>query len=238
MTPRSSRSHPTFGQNGQLRREDFTRERIDKLRAFANADGQEWVSSHEERDRSRAAATEHLKKGAPVWIFGYGSLMWNPAIHVVASSRAQVFGYHRSFCLSLTLGRGSPDKPGLMLGLDRGGSCVGIAHRIAGQHVESELEILWMREMLGGTYTPKWLSADIGGTRRTVLTFVANHDHERYIGPQPFKKAARLIAKSEGILGSNRGYLYNTIKELDALGIGDGPLHALEAEVRRLAKDH
>jgi len=224
-----------FAPGGVLRREDFTRDNISRLRELALEFGQDWIVTHEERDASRAAAIKHLKPGTPVWVFGYGSLMWNPAIYVAATERAQIFGYHRSFCLNLIFGRGAPNNPGLMLGLDSGGSCVGLAHKIAPEHVESELEILWMREMIGMGYAPKWLTAKCEGGAREVLTFVANKENERYIGPQPLKAAAKRIAKSEGILGRNRDYLYNTIKHLDEFGIGDGPLHRLEAEVRRIA---
>ena len=224
-----------FGLGGVLRREDFTRERITELRDLALEFGLDWIVTHEERDANRAAATRHLKAGEPVWVFGYGSLMWNPAIHVAATERAQIHGYHRSFCLNLVFGRGAPDNPGLMLGLDSGGSCVGLVHKIAAEHVESELEILWMREMIGMGYQPKWLNAKCDGGMREVLTFVANKENERYIGPQPLAEAAARIARSEGILGKNRDYLYNTVQHLDALGIGDGPLHKLEQEVRRIA---
>lgn len=242
MTRKSSeRGTPSpadFGKDGRLRREDFTRESIDRLRALAQANGVDWVISHEERDANRTAFIQkHLKRGQPVWVFGYGSLMWNPAIHVAATRPARIFGYHRAFCLSLTLGRGSTEKPGLMLGLDKGGSCVGIAHKIAASQVESELEILWMREMLGNTYAPRLLKGEVDGKPQTLLTFAANKAHERYIGTQPIARAAKLIARSEGILGTNRDYLYNTVRELDALGIGDGPLHELEAAVRRIARE-
>ena len=220
---------------GVLRREDFSRERVTQLRDLAREFGQDWIITHEERDANRAEATKHLKPGAPVWVFGYGSLMWNPAIHVAATERAQIYGYHRSFCLDLIFGRGAPDNPGLMLGLDSGGSCIGLAHKIAPDHVESELEILWMREMIGRGYEPKWITAHCDSGPREVLTFVANKANERYIGPQPFDEAAKRIARSEGILGKNRDYLYNTIKHLDEFGIADGPLHRLEREVRRIA---
>jgi cation transport protein ChaC len=245
MTPKSSeetiseamaRKAPAdFAPDGVLRREDFSRERITQLRDLALEFDQDWIITHEERDANRAAATRHLKPGAPVWVFGYGSLMWNPAIHVAATERAQIYGYHRSFCLNLIFGRGAPDNPGLMLGLDSGGSCVGLVHKIAPEHVESELEILWLREMIGMGYAPKWLTAKCESGTREVLTFVANKADERYLGPQPLTEAAARIARSEGILGKNRDYLYSTIKHLDELGIGDGPLHELEREVRRIA---
>ena len=225
----------TFAPNGVLRREDFSRERINWMRDRAQELGQDWILSHEERDASRLEAMKGIAPGKPVWVFGYGSLMWNPAIFVAATERAQVFGYHRSFCLNLTFGRGAPDKPGLMLGLDTGGSCVGLAHKIEPEHVDSELDILWMREMLFGSYKPAWVTAQFSTGPQDVLTFVANKSHERYLGPQPPNLAAKRIASSEGYLGNNRDYLYNTVKHLDELGIGDGPLHKLEREVRRIA---
>ncbi len=225
----------SIAPDGLLRREDFTRERIDWLRERGKEIGQDWVLSHEERDASRAEATMHLTPGEPVWVFAYGSLMWNPAFHVAATERTQVFGYHRAFCLNLIFGRGSPENPGLMLALDTGGSCVGLAHKIAPEHVESELEILWLREMSLGSYKPAWLTARFKEGPRPVLTFVANKAHERYVGQQTMETAAKRIAVSEGYVGDNRTYLYNTVKHLDELGIADGSLHRLEHEVRRIA---
>lgn len=244
MTQKSSRSSNKspfqdapfeFAPGGILRREDFTRDRISWLRERALELGQDWIITHEERDASRQEVLKQIEPGEAVWVFGYGSLMWNPAFFVADTERAQIYGYHRSFCLNLIFGRGAPDKPGLMLGLDTGGSCVGLAHKIAAEHVESELEILWLREMIGATYKPTWLTARFPSGRQKVLTFVANKEHQRYLGPQDFDFAAQRIATSEGYLGDNRTYLYNTVEHLDELGICDGPLHTLEREVRRIA---
>ena len=96
------------------------------------------------------------------------------------------------FCLTLGVGRGTPEKPGLMLGIDRGGSCTGVAHRIAADEVESELSILWLREMMSGAYEPRWVNADVDGHGRTrVLTFVINRSHPRYEGALPEDEVAR-----------------------------------------------
>lgn len=226
-----------FAPDGVLRREDFSRERLSWLYKRAQELGQDWIVSHEVRDASRAQVMDSIPDGEPVWVFGYGSLMWNPAFHVAGTVPATITGFHRSFCLNLTFGRGSPEKPGLMLGLDKGGSCVGLAHRIAPEHVESELEILWMREMIGTTYHPTWVTGETDQGPLSMLTFVANPNSERYLGPQEFEFAAARIASSEGYLGANRTYLYNTIKHLDELGITDGDLHELEARVREIAGD-
>jgi len=181
---------------------------------------------------------ESVPAGNDVWVFGYGSLMWNPAIHVADSRRAHVRGYHRTFCLTLGAGRGTPEKPGLMLAIDSGGSCTGVAHRVAADQVESELSILWLREMVSGAYEPRWVSADVEGVKRLrVLTFVINRSHPRYEGQLAPDVAARRIAAAQGMLGTNRDYLYRTVRHLAELGIEDGPMHALERQVRILANE-
>jgi len=227
---------PPLGRD--LRREDFTPERIRRIADAAAAAGRIPLMSEEARRASLKAIRESVPAGADAWVFGYGSLMWNPAINVVDSRKAHVRGYHRMFCLNLQVGRGSADKPGLMLGIDRGGSCTGVAHRIAAAQVESELSILWMREMLSGAYEPRWVNADIDGHGRTrTLTFVINRYHPRYEGTLHEDDAARRIAVAQGHLGTNRDYLYRTVKHLADLGIEDGPMHSLEAKVRHLANE-
>ncbi|HEY4943483.1 MAG TPA: gamma-glutamylcyclotransferase [Rhizomicrobium sp.] len=228
----------TLGRD--LRREDFTPERIRRIADAAAARGAIPLMSEEARRASLKAIRESVPAGADAWVFGYGSLMWNPAINVVESRKAHVRGYHRMFCLTLQVGRAAPDKPGLMLGLDRGGSCTGVAHRIAHAEVESELSILWMREMLSGAYEPRWVNADIEGPgkdkhRTRVLTFVINRYHPRYEGALDEQQAALRIARAHGMLGTNRDYLYRTVKHLAELGIEDGPMHSLEVRVRALA---
>lgn len=221
-----------------LRREDFTVERVHRLAdAVAKRGGIPFMSD-EARRASLKAMRDSVPVGTDVWIFGYGSLMWNPAIHVADSRRAHVRGYHRTFCLTLGVGRGTPEKPGLMLAIDRGGSCTGVAHRIAAEQVESELSILWLREMVSGAYEPRWVNADIDQIGRTrVLTFVINRSHPRYEGSLLEEAAAQRIATAKGILGTNREYLYRTVKRLTELGIEDGPMHNLERRVRLLANE-
>jgi cation transport protein ChaC len=223
-------------QGGMLRREMFTAERARLYAEHAAKNGGPPLVSEEAREASRKAVEAAVAPGADVWVFGYGSLMWNPAILVAESCKAEIRGFHRAFCLRLGLGRGSPDKPGLMLGLDRGGSCIGVAHRIAAKDVSSELAILWYREMLSGAYNPRWLTADIAehGSVK-VLTFVINRANPRYEHRVPEEDMARRIAVSEGILGTNRDYLYRTVRQLRELGVADGPMHRLELRVRAIA---
>jgi cation transport protein ChaC len=113
-----------------------------------------------------------------------------------------------------------------------------VAHRIAADAVESELSILWLREMISGAYEPRWVNADIDGRKRTrVLTFVINRSHPRYEGALPEAQVAQRIAQAHGMLGTNREYLYRTVRHLAELGIEDGPVHSLERQVRMLANE-
>ena len=221
-----------------LRREDFTAERVRRIAEAAAKRGGVPLMSDEARRASLKAIRDSVPEGQDTWVFGYGSLMWNPAINVVESCKAHVRGYHRTFCLTLGAGRGSPEAPGLMLAIDRGGSCTGVAHRIAAEAVESELSILWLREMISGAYEPRWVNADIDGhARRRVLTFVINRAHPRYEGALPLAQVAQRIAQAHGMLGTNREYLYRTVRHLAELGIDDGPMHNLERQVRMLANE-
>jgi cation transport protein ChaC len=225
--------------DGLLTRESFTPERIAWYqRQIEKLSGGEQVFlSAEEREASRKATLAKHAAGDDLWIFGYGSLMWNPAIHVAESRKATLDGFHRSFCLSLQMGRASPKTPGLMLALDEGGTCVGVAHRIAAEHVKSETNILWMREMLSGAYTPRWVKLRFEEEEAIGVTFVINRVHKRFTGPLTQDEIAGRIATAEGILGKNRDYLYRTIKELEKMGVIDEPIHAICARVRALACD-
>jgi hypothetical protein len=136
------------------------------------------VLSAEERAASLAATLRKRPAGDGVWLFAYGSLIWNPAIAFAERRFARINGWHRAFCLSTVAGRGTPDAPGLVLGLDRGGACTGAAFRVAEADIETELALLWQREMLSGSYAPRWVPAGpspapspspSGATARTTL---------------------------------------------------------------------
>ena len=163
-----------------------------------------------------------------LWVFGYGSLIWNPAFEFVEKSSALLCGWHRRFCLKLYAGRGTPATPGLMLALDRGGACRGVAFRIAGAKVRHELCLLWQREMFGGAYNARWVTlhaTDRAGRGRgekiRAITFVINHAHPRYTRELSVHQVAALIATGCGELGSCREYLENTVRHLRELGVRD-----------------
>lgn len=174
-----------------------------------------------------AAAPPQVRAGGDAWVFGYGSLMWNPAVRYQESRIATLNGYHRRFCLWTPVGRGSVDQPGLVLGLARGGSCKGVAYRIKGEHVGEEFSVLWRREMISDGYIPRWVTLHTAEEPVTALAFVINRACPRYAGRLPDAEAARAIAAASGALGSNAEYLLSTVEHLDALGIPDRRLHAL-----------
>ena len=164
-----------------------------------------------------------------LWVFGYGSLIWNPAFEYIEKRPALLRGWHRRFCLKLLIGRGSLQSPGVMLALDEGGSCHGVAFRIAADKVREELSILWQREMYGGAYDARLVPLEAGGEQIEAVTFVINRDHPRYIKELSVEQTAALIATGCGDLGTCREYLENTVKHLDELGLSDEGLARIAA---------
>jgi cation transport protein ChaC len=172
-----------------------------------------------------------------VWLFAYGSLIWNPAIYFTEQRCVTVRGYHRKFCLEVHLGRGSPEAPGLMLGLDRGGSCRGVALRIPAARAREELEVVWQREMVGTAYTAKWLRAAGNGEAIWAIGFVVDRTHDRYVGGMEELQAAALIANASGFLGPCADYLHQTSSHLTKLGIPDSGLLRLQALVGKIRRE-
>jgi cation transport protein ChaC len=160
------------------------------------------------------------------WIFAYGSLMWEPNFPCAEARPARLHGYHRALCILSIRNRGSEDRPGLVLGLDRGGSCAGRALRVAPGHVAETLDYLERREMATSCYRPKLLPVRLdGGERLTALAFVADPGHRQYVGTLPAEEAAVLVRQGRGSYGNALDYLRNVVAHLDAMGIADGPLH-------------
>ncbi|HEY7577094.1 MAG TPA: gamma-glutamylcyclotransferase [Acetobacteraceae bacterium] len=166
--------------------------------------------------------------GADVWLFGYGSLMWNPAIDFVERRAAELRGWHRRFCLWLHGGRGSPENPGLMLALERGGSCAGILFRIAAPQARSELLLAWRRELFSGAYRSRWVTARTADGPVPAVTFVVNRAHAHYAGRLDEASVAARLSSASGSLGSCALYLAATLDALHAMGLRDRSLERLQ----------
>lgn len=191
--------------------------------------------STEERQASRRETMAKMPPDNGIWIFAYGSLMWNPAFHFIDRRIVRMYGYHRSFCLRTPVGRGSEDCPGLVLGLDRGGSVQGVALRISEEQAEEELDVIWSREMLTGSYRPTWVKMiEADGSAFQAIAFVMRRDCDRYTGRITMEETANSIAHAAGRLGPCSEYLENTVAAMDAIGIVDGPMHRLRTRVRAL----
>lgn len=172
----------------------------------------------------------------PLWVFAYGSLMWNPGFPHETIEPAEIEGYARRFCVLSRGHRGTPDRPGLVVGLTPGDRCRGLLIQAQARHKASSLDYLWRREMdLADGYVPRRVLARCDDGRVVeALTFVADLAHEAYAGRLGLDETARRIADAKGERGSNRDYLERTLGELDRLGIADPDLDALGRAVRAL----
>ena len=221
----------------RLTREAITEGRFAKIAAEAERIGAFKALDPEVREANRREVLARVAPGEDVWIFAYGSLMWNPAFLHEENVTGRIYGYHRRFCLWSRIGRGSPECPGLILAIDRGGSCRGVAIRIAAENVAEETEIIWRREMIAGTYVPRWVDVRTARGLIPAVAFTVNRSHELYSGLLPFDETARHIARSEGQIGRCRDYLIDMVDHLDELGIPDRPMHELLRRVKRHADD-
>lgn len=173
--------------------------------------------------------------GADFWVFGYGSLMWRPGFPYLECRSALLRGWHRAFCVYSQHYRGTREKPGLVLGLDRGGACRGRAFLVAAEDGLSVADYLHGREMISGVYEPRWVQVETAEGRLRAAAYLADRGHEQYAGKLDEERVVRLILQGHGIAGSNLEYIENTVRHLDELGIADGALHRLLRVVERKA---
>ncbi len=215
-----------------FRREDLTEARIAEIGRLIAAESGWQIASEAEREASRRALVEDAAPGEDVWIFGFGSLMWNPALDFTEMVAGRVHGYHRRYCLWTTFGRASPERPGMVLAMMPGGSCLGMAIRIPWDRAVAETRLLWRREMISGGYLARRVPVRIaGGETVQAIAFLANPDHPRYAGRVDEASQIEHIAFAEGRLGCGRDYLHNMKRTLDGLGVRDGPVHRLHRGV-------
>lgn len=171
------------------------------------------------------------------WVFGYGSLIWDPGFAPAETARAWVAGYGRSFCLRSIRHRGTADRPGLVLGLDEhpGGECGGVALRIAEGDHDEVMAYLRARELVTDAYREAILPLRLeDGRRIEALAYVMRRDHAQYAGGLDLATQAAIIAAAHGGRGPNADYLFNTAAHLGRIGLADAMLDALSAQVRLL----
>ena len=197
---------------------------------YVGAVDDERALTDEQLSASLTATLAKRPKGAGWWVFGYGSLLWNPLFPIAEARAAMVHGLHRSFCLRSLASRGTPDRPGLVLALEPGGVCRGVAYRLPAPLAMDELHLLWRREMVVGAYRPRWVKLQSAERRLVALTFVVRRDHVQYARLAHDQQAA-IIADACGAFGSSCDYLMRTRAALAAHGIIDGYLESLALDV-------
>ena len=215
---------------------DITRESLASgaiQRMVLERDGEDaTIMTDEQLLASRRSLVADMPDG-DVWVFAYGSLIWNPVLEVKEARLGRIHGYHRRFCLQTRIGRGSPEQPGLILGLDRGGCCQGQVLRIDRGIAAKELDLLWKREMINKSYIPRMLKVDCDdGGRLEAICFVINRDSDSYVADLPVEEKARIIASARGFVGPCVEYLEKTHAGLAELSIRDRYLDRILRLVR------
>jgi len=183
--------------------------------------------SKEELQASRLAAMQHWQSGSDVWIFGYGSLIWRPEFAFEEKRPALLRGWHRSLCLWSRVNRGTPERPGLVLGLDAGGACRGVVYRIAGASVPQTLDALWQREMPAAAYLPKWLSCQTQQGKVQALVFVMDRRKPSYARGLSAAQQAQIVCSARGKYGDCAEYVMKTVQALRVAHIRDARLEAV-----------
>jgi cation transport protein ChaC len=169
------------------------------------------------------------------WVFGYGSLIWRPGFAHIEARRARLHGFRRSLCIYSWVHRGTEARPGLVLGLDRGGSCVGLAFRVPGALRDEVTAYLRERELVTNVYLERRLKIRLeGGGTVEALSFVVDRTHRQYAGGLDIDQAVSVVAGAIGHAGRNEDYVFNTVHHLKALGIRD---HWLESVAAKLPHD-
>lgn len=187
--------------------------------------------SPDERRRSLEKALADAPAGEPLRVFAYGSLIWSPCFAFDEATTATLRGYRRAFNFWTIQTRGTPDTPGLGLGLEPGGQCEGVLYRIAESARDEAIAAIWAREMFSAVYQARWLPVHAADAPRQALCFVTNPKHEQYAGSLDRATAARIIARACGTKGRCRDYLAEAVRALAGRGVSDPFLDDLLALV-------
>jgi len=205
-----------------------------RMRAAGALDN--WRYSDAEREDNRRRILRE-RWDEDIWVFGYGSLMWDPGFRFAEVRCAVLPGYHRSFCLRSELGRGTKERPGLMAGLIEGGSCRGLAFRIANALIEEETQLIWRREMLTHTYAPTFLTVETAPGPVEALAFVVDPAARNFQPGMSDEETARYMATGAGYYGTSLGYLESLAEHFESMGIEDEALFTLLRLTRKHAGD-
>jgi cation transport protein ChaC len=169
-----------------------------------------------------------------MWVFAYGSLMWRPGFEYAESAPAWLAGAHRALCVYSWVHRGTREKPGLVLGLDQGGSCRGVAYRVTESRRDATLEYLRARELVTDVYREAWRPVRLGDPDAkpvNALCYLVDRSHPQYAGNLPRERLLELVRESTGVSGANRDYVIATAAQMRALGFRDDTLAWLAAEL-------
>ena len=185
--------------------------------------------TQERIDRSLAETLKRRPADAlDVWVFAYGSLMWNPMVEFDRREVATLHEWHRSFCLRLIIGRGSEEHPGRMLALEPGGCTQGVALRLPQAKLDEELRLMWVREMVLGSYQPTWAPVTLNdGTQTHAIAFVADPGLDQFEADSRVATVAPIVSLASGMLGTNAEYLFKLQAALDELGLRDDYIEQL-----------
>jgi cation transport protein ChaC len=189
---------------------------------------------------AKTVATRDLPDG-DLWVFGYGSLIWRPGFEYLEARRAKLIGEHRALCIYSFVHRGTPERPGLVLGLDRGGACQGMAYLIAKRNRDATIDYLRAREQVTSVYREVlrsvWLDDD-ARQRVSAVAYVADRGHVQYAGRLSLAEQLHIVRQGHGQSGANDEYVIETVAALEARNIRDGQLHRLAAMLRGEAATH
>ena len=164
----------------------------------------------------------HASRQSDLWVFGYGSLMWRPGFDFAERQLAWLRGYHRALCIYSHVHRGTPERPGLVLGLDRGGSCRGVAFRVEAVKAEATLAYLRAREQVTSVYVERRVRLRLDDGREVeALTYVVDRRHDQYAGKLPLETIIRYVREGVGESGDNPAYVLNTHRHLAELSLRD-----------------
>jgi cation transport protein ChaC len=203
------------------------------LREMARTDVQPWDEVAVDRSLAETLAA---RDGKPVWVFAYGSLMWNPLLATQEQQLGTLHGWRRSFCLCSVSGRGTPESPGRVLSLQAGGRVDGLALRLGDTALHDELRLLWTREMAGGCYRPIWAPVALRDGRTVrAIAFAADVLHPQHAHDDSPDAVARVIRHAAGRFGANADYLEALGHALDGLGLRDAYVERVRAAARALS---